>query len=115
VKSTSWFAKICACKSAVTIQKINFPLKRKNQVSAKCVFCVFAAHLIGFMENILVGRQKELRLLRDLRQKSSASFVAVYGRRRAGKTYLIRSAFDHQFTFQLTVWSRVVYLSIWSR
>lgn len=54
------------------------------------------------MENVLIGRQKELRLLRDLQQKQSASFVAVYGRRRVGKTYLIRSAFDNRFTFQLT-------------
>lgn len=54
------------------------------------------------MENTIIGRQKELKLLRDLKQKNSSAFVAVFGRRRVGKTFLIRNAFDGQFTFQLT-------------
>lgn len=54
------------------------------------------------MENIIIGRRKELKLLHDLKQKGSSSFVAVFGRRRVGKTFLIRNAFDNQFTFQLT-------------
>lgn len=54
------------------------------------------------MENTLVGRQKELALLRSLPQKGSSSFVAVFGRRRVGKTFLIRDAFDYKFTFYVT-------------
>jgi uncharacterized protein len=54
------------------------------------------------MENALVGREKELLLLRGLQQKNASSFVAVFGRRRVGKTYLIRAAFEQGFTFQLT-------------
>lgn len=54
------------------------------------------------MHNTIIGRQKELKLLKDLQQKDSSSFVAVFGRRRVGKTYLIRNAFDQQFAFQLT-------------
>lgn len=31
---------------------------------------------------------------------NQSSFIAVYGRRRIGKTYLIRETFDYRFTFQ---------------
>ncbi len=31
-----------------------------------------------------------------------SEFVAIYGRRRVGKTYLIRTAFDNKFAFQVT-------------
>jgi uncharacterized protein len=41
----------------------------------------------------LIGRQEELLLLNKLAEKKSASFVAIYGRRRVGKTFLIRHAF----------------------
>lgn len=54
------------------------------------------------MKNTIVGRQKELQLLNSLKGKESSSFLAVFGRRRVGKTFLIRSAFDNQFAFQLT-------------
>ncbi len=54
------------------------------------------------MDDTLVGRQKELALLRSLKEKNTSSFVAVFGRRRVGKTFLIRNAFDYQFTFHLT-------------
>ena len=32
----------------------------------------------------------------------NSEFVAVYGRRRVGKTYLIRETFNYKFTFQHT-------------
>src|SRR5437870_3459190 len=50
----------------------------------------------------LIGRKKELELLYNLKTDPSPRFVAVYGRRRVGKTYLIRQAFDNQFAFYLT-------------
>lgn len=57
------------------------------------------------MENnpsLLVGRQTELRLLHELTQSPKSEFLAVYGRRRVGKTFLIREAFGYRFDFQLT-------------
>lgn len=51
---------------------------------------------------MLIGRNKEVQLLRELMFASESQFVAVYGRRRVGKTYLIREAFNYQFTFQHT-------------
>ena len=41
-------------------------------------------------ENI-VGRVKEQELLRDLIESKKSEFVAVYGRRRVGKTYLVKN------------------------
>ncbi len=52
--------------------------------------------------NEIIGRKKELSMLKSLLASTKSEFVAVYGRRRVGKTFLIRSAFDEQFTFQIT-------------
>lgn len=52
--------------------------------------------------NKLIGRNKELSLLKALLTTDKSDFVAIYGRRRVGKTFLVRSAFDQQFTFQVT-------------
>jgi hypothetical protein len=41
----------------------------------------------------IVGRKKELKLLRSLYERDDPDFLAVYGRRRVGKTYLIRNFF----------------------
>jgi uncharacterized protein len=50
----------------------------------------------------LIGRKQELEQLLNIQKAGRSAFVAVYGRRRVGKTYLIRTAFDHQFDFYLT-------------
>ncbi len=50
----------------------------------------------------LIGRQKEIKKLKYYAESPKSEFVAVYGRRRVGKTYLIREVFDGQFAFQLT-------------
>ena len=47
----------------------------------------------------MIGRKKELQRLKDLYNSNKAELVAVYGRRRVGKTYLIsamikRSSFE---------------------
>ena len=49
----------------------------------------------------LIGRKSELTRLQKLTENISSSFVAVYGRRRVGKTFLIRKAFP-SFDFQVT-------------
>ena len=47
----------------------------------------------------MVGREKEQKRLRELADSGEAEFVAVYGRRRVGKTYLVRETFDGEFSF----------------
>lgn len=49
---------------------------------------------------MLVGRKKEARILLDALASDESQFVAVYGRRRVGKTFLIRQTLQHKFVFQ---------------
>ena len=54
------------------------------------------------MKNILVGRKKEQAILREAFHTNEAEMVAVFGRRRVGKTYLVRSVFTHQIDLEFT-------------
>ena len=47
----------------------------------------------------LIGRVAECRELKRLKESDSPEFVAVYGRRRVGKTYLVKEFFNYSFTF----------------
>ena len=51
---------------------------------------------------MLIGRAKEKQLLVDALHEEYSQFIAVYGRRRVGKTFLIREAYDYTFDFQFT-------------
>ena len=51
---------------------------------------------------MLIGRTKEKQLLIDALHEEYSQFIAVYGRRRVGKTFLIREAYDYTFDFQFT-------------
>ena len=53
------------------------------------------------MEKI-IGRERELEKLSDYMQSGRSEFVAIYGRRRVGKTFLIRSFFKDKFDFYAT-------------
>lgn len=50
----------------------------------------------------MIGRVKEKKFLLSLLNEEEPQFVAVFGRRRIGKTYLVRESFEHEFTFQHT-------------
>ena len=50
----------------------------------------------------IIGRKKETEQLMNLYHSMRSQFVAVYGRRRVGKTYLIRELFKEQFVFYHT-------------
>ena len=47
----------------------------------------------------LIGRGEELRTLVEAGRSGRPEFVAVYGRRRIGKTFLVRKAFGNRFAF----------------
>ena len=51
---------------------------------------------------MLIGRDKEKQILLGALSEEYSQFVAVYGRRRVGKTFLIRESFDYKFDFQFT-------------
>jgi uncharacterized protein len=50
----------------------------------------------------IIGRQYEIGKLTEIVESEQPAFVAVYGRRRVGKTFLIKEFFNHQFTFYAT-------------
>lgn len=50
----------------------------------------------------MIGRNEEKKMLQSLLEEEEPQFIAVFGRRRIGKTYLIRESFDYTFTFQHT-------------
>ena len=50
----------------------------------------------------VIGRKTEINELDRIMESTSSEFVMVYGRRRVGKTYLIREAYDYHFAFQHT-------------
>ena len=50
---------------------------------------------------MIVGRENERKELLELLEKDESQFCAVYGRRRVGKTYLIRETFVATLLFRL--------------
>ena len=50
----------------------------------------------------MVGRKEEQQLLRELASSGESEFVVIYGRRRVGKTFLVRETFNNSFFFSYT-------------
>ncbi len=55
---------------------------------------------------MLIGRVYERTRLEEAYASGRAELVAVYGRRRIGKTYLVRETFEKRFFFRHTGKSR---------
>jgi uncharacterized protein len=53
------------------------------------------------MEN-LIGRTTEIKILMDALASPDAELIAMYGRRRVGKTYLIRTVYEKNIIFEFT-------------
>ena len=51
---------------------------------------------------MFVGRKPEIDKLTTALKSDKSEFIAVYGRRRVGKTFLIRKAYEGRLTFQHT-------------
>ncbi len=49
---------------------------------------------------MLIGRESQIQLLQSILKDDKSHFVAIYGRRRVGKTFLVRETYNYQFTFQ---------------
>ena len=53
------------------------------------------------MEKI-IGRSAEIKKLLGIAESERPEFVALYGRRRVGKTFLVNKVFQNQFAFKMT-------------
>ena len=50
----------------------------------------------------MIGRKKEIQYLSECLESNQSEFLVVYGRRRVGKTYLIKEYFNNRFSFYAT-------------
>lgn len=50
----------------------------------------------------MIGRKAEIDELERLYNSDESEFIAIYGRRRVGKTYLVREIFENRLAFQHT-------------
>lgn len=50
----------------------------------------------------MIGRKEEQRILKELAASGEPEFVVIYGRRRVGKTFLVRETFENAFFFCYT-------------
>lgn len=54
------------------------------------------------MKELLIGRQKEQKSLMGYINSGRSEFIAIYGRRRVGKTYLVRHLITDNVCFSIT-------------
>ena len=54
------------------------------------------------MNSLFTGREKEQAILKDLLQSRESEFVALYGRRRVGKTFLVQTVYQNEIVFEIT-------------
>lgn len=54
------------------------------------------------MKNLLIGRHKERETLLEWVDSGRSEFIAIYGRRRVGKTFLVRETFKDRFSFHFS-------------
>lgn len=50
----------------------------------------------------VIGREEEKEIMLDILHSGNAELLAVYGRRRVGKTYLIRNVFEEHIVFEFS-------------
>ena len=53
-------------------------------------------------KNLFIGREYEIRQLEKYRDSKESEFIIVYGRRRVGKTFLVKEFFDDTYDFKVT-------------
>jgi len=47
---------------------------------------------------MIIGRKQEISTIKEVCERDESQFIVVYGRRRVGKTYLVREVFVQQIT-----------------
>ena len=52
--------------------------------------------------NTIIGRKAEIRSLEDHYSSGRPEFIIIYGRRRVGKTFLVKELFEDKFSFYFT-------------
>ena len=63
------------------------------------IIYIFVAKIFNMK---IIGRKKEQDDFKNFLELQQPEFVAVYGRRRVGKTFMIKEFFNHKFAFYVT-------------
>ena len=63
-------------------------------------YCFWLSMKVKTMK--LIGRVREIQKIDRLMSSTQSEFLAIYGRRRVGKTFLIRDYFKNEFDFYAT-------------
>ncbi len=63
---------------------------------------LFLARKYAIMNNLFIGRKAEKAILLEALETPESEMVAVIGRRRVGKTYLINSVYGNRIAFEIT-------------
>ncbi|TCS90216.1 hypothetical protein EDD80_101415 [Anseongella ginsenosidimutans] len=50
----------------------------------------------------LIGRSSEIAQLKEALASNEAELIAIYGRRRVGKTFLVRNVYKSELIFEMT-------------
>lgn len=53
------------------------------------------------MNKTITGREKEQKILNDALLSNESELIAIYGRRRVGKTFLIREYYKTHIVFDM--------------
>ena len=54
------------------------------------------------MKENIIGREQEIEKLENYISSRKSEFIAIYGRRRIGKTFLVKELFENRFVFRVT-------------
>lgn len=83
---------------AIAPLKVLFFRTFSGAIATFCYFCLKFCLMVN-SKNGIIGREKEQALIQEYYDSPKAELVAIYGRRRVGKTFLIKSFFNQQFDF----------------
>ena len=56
----------------------------------------------GGVKRMIIARDEEMKSLQELYQREDSQFIAIFGRRGIGKTFLVHDAFKDELTFEHT-------------
>jgi hypothetical protein len=84
-----------SCNSSWLIEEIDVPLRHCS------------TNKQDGMNKLFIGREKEQQQLKEYINSEQSEFIAVYGRRRVGKTFLIQKVIGCDYAFYVAGMNKV--------
>lgn len=83
-------------------KQYSFCFRLEIYISPKLCFFANFGGIYFFIMSKFIGRKYELNILQESLQNSSSELIAIYGRRRVGKTFLVREFFKKHLAFEVS-------------